>query len=79
MARKARKSGSTIDAILKVMHDHGPAKQMAVKDIIAAVDRPATTVYSVVYAEAKKENPRIVQVARGTFKLTAAGRKAVTP
>jgi hypothetical protein len=66
---------STIDQILDAMRKNGPERTMLVADVIRATNRPAPTVYSVIYGEAKKPNARVVRVEKGTFKLTSAGRE----
>jgi len=75
MAAKKTTAKTTIDALLTEMRK-APAKTHTVSDLIVAVGRGKGTVYSTIYGEAKREHARVVQVERGTFKLTAAGRKA---
>ena len=75
MAKKTTTKSTTIDALLTEMRK-APTRAHRVSDLIAAVGRGKGTVYSTIYGEAKREHARVVQVERGTFKLTAAGRKA---
>lgn len=70
----AKKKLTAIEAVLEVLTEAG--KPMRVPAIIAeAVPRtnlggktPGQTIYSVLYAEAKRSNSRVKRVGRGEFK-----------
>jgi hypothetical protein len=70
----AGKKLSAIEAVVKVLTDSG--KPMRVPDIIKEAvpltnlggKTPGQTIYSVLYAEAKKKNARVKRVGRGEFK-----------
>lgn len=85
MARKNTTNGMTaLDAILSVLHKRGgkvKVSELFTEALPLATSlkgkHPKQTMYSVLYAEAKKSPSRVKQTGKGEFQLSPHGKKAL--
>jgi hypothetical protein len=78
MARTRKKKLTAIEAVLQVLRDaEEPLRVPAIIELAVPMTNlggktPGQTIYSVLYAELKRPEPRVERVGKGTFKAREA-------